>query len=75
MKVAIYARYSTALQDKTSIDGQVANCEALAACELSPGIRMKASVATMIIAPDTGSYWLIPRPRSLMALSLTKPAA
>ena len=33
MKVAIYARYSTNLQDKTSIDGQVANCEALAARE------------------------------------------
>ncbi len=33
MKVAIYARYSTDLQDKTSIDGQVANCEALAARE------------------------------------------
>ncbi len=33
MKVAIYSRYSTDLQDKTSIDGQVANCEALAARE------------------------------------------
>ncbi len=33
MKVALYARYSTALQDKTSIDGQVANCEALAGRE------------------------------------------
>ena len=31
MKVAIYSRYSTDLQDKISIDGQVANCEALAA--------------------------------------------
>ena len=30
MKVAIYARYSTDLQDKTSITGQVANCAALA---------------------------------------------
>lgn len=30
MKVAIYARYSTELQDKTSIAGQIANCEALA---------------------------------------------
>jgi len=30
MKVAIYARYSTNLQDQTSITGQVANCEALA---------------------------------------------
>ena len=30
MKVAIYARYSTDLQDKTSIDGQVANCKVLA---------------------------------------------
>lgn len=30
MNVAIYARYSTDQQDKTSIDGQVANCEALA---------------------------------------------
>lgn len=33
MKVAIYARYSTAMQDKTSIAGQVVNCEALAARE------------------------------------------
>src|SRR5262245_5116857 len=33
MKVAIYARYSTDTQDKTSIDGQVANCEALAGRE------------------------------------------
>ena len=33
MKVAIYARYSTDLQDKTSITGQVANCEALAVRE------------------------------------------
>ena len=33
MKVAIYSRYSTDLQDKTSIDGQVVNCEALAARE------------------------------------------
>src|SRR5688500_9653848 len=33
MKVAIYARYSTDQQDRTSIDGQVANCEALAARE------------------------------------------
>ena len=33
MKVAIYARYSTNLQDQTSITGQVANCEALAARE------------------------------------------
>ena len=30
MKVATYARYSTNLQDQTSITGQVANCEALA---------------------------------------------
>ena len=30
MKVAIYARYSTDLQDKTSIAGQIANCEAVA---------------------------------------------
>ncbi len=33
MKIAIYARYSTDLQDKTSIDGQVANCESLAVRE------------------------------------------
>ncbi|MEX0708060.1 MAG: recombinase family protein [Woeseia sp.] len=33
MKVAIYARYSTDLQDKTSIAGQIANAEALAARE------------------------------------------
>ena len=33
MKVAIYGRYSTDLQDKTSIDGQIVNCEALAARE------------------------------------------
>ena len=33
MKVSIYARYSTDLQDKTSIAGQVSNCEALAARE------------------------------------------
>ena len=33
MKVAIYARYSTALQDETSIAGQVANCEELAAAQ------------------------------------------
>ena len=33
MKVAIYARYSTDLQDKTSITGQISNCEALAARE------------------------------------------
>lgn len=33
MRVAIYARYSTDLQDKTSIAGQVANCEALASRE------------------------------------------
>src|SRR5687767_13384002 len=33
MKVAIYARYSTDLQDKTSIAGQVANSEALASRE------------------------------------------
>lgn len=33
MRIAIYARYSTELQDKTSIAGQVANCEALAAQE------------------------------------------
>ncbi len=33
MKVAIYARYSTDLQDKTSIAGQISNCEALAARE------------------------------------------
>ncbi len=33
MKVAIYARYSTDLQDKTSIAGQITNCEALAAQE------------------------------------------
>jgi DNA invertase Pin-like site-specific DNA recombinase len=31
MRVAIYARYSTDQQDNTSIAGQVANCEALAA--------------------------------------------
>ena len=30
MKVAIYARYSTDLQDETSIAGQLANCENLA---------------------------------------------
>ena len=30
MKVAIYARYSTDMQDRTSIDGQFRNCEALA---------------------------------------------
>ena len=30
MKVAIYARYSTTEQDRTSIDGQVANCKMLA---------------------------------------------
>jgi DNA invertase Pin-like site-specific DNA recombinase len=30
MKVAIYARYSTDRQDKTSIAGQVSNCEAIA---------------------------------------------
>ena len=30
MKVAIYARYSTNLQDQTSITGQVTNCAALA---------------------------------------------
>lgn len=33
MKVAIYARYSTDGQDRTSIDGQIANCEALAGRE------------------------------------------
>lgn len=33
MKVALYARYSTDSQDKMSIDGQVANCEALAGRE------------------------------------------
>ena len=33
MKVAIYARYSTDLQDKTSIAGQVANCEAISSRE------------------------------------------
>ncbi len=33
MKVVIYARYSTDLQDKTSIAGQISNCEALAARE------------------------------------------
>ncbi len=33
MRVAIYARYSTDLQDRTSIDGQIANCEALAGRE------------------------------------------
>jgi DNA invertase Pin-like site-specific DNA recombinase len=33
MKVCIYARFSTTGQDKTSIAGQVANCEALAARE------------------------------------------
>lgn len=32
-KAAIYARYSTDQQDKTSIDGQISNCEALAARE------------------------------------------
>ena len=31
MRVAIYSRYSTAMQDKTSIAGQMSNCEALAA--------------------------------------------
>jgi len=30
MKVAIYARYSTDLQDKSSITGQITNCEAVA---------------------------------------------
>ena len=30
MKVAIYARYSTDLQNKTSIDGQISNCEEIA---------------------------------------------
>lgn len=30
MKVAIYSRFSTDSQDKTSIDGQVVNCQALA---------------------------------------------
>ena len=33
MLVAIYSRFSTDTQDKTSITGQVANCEALAARE------------------------------------------
>ena len=33
MKVAIYARYSTDLQDKSSIAGQISNCEALAGRE------------------------------------------
>ena len=33
IRVAIYARYSTDLQDKTSIAGQIYNCEALAARE------------------------------------------
>lgn len=33
MKVAIYARYSTELQDKTSIAGQIANAEAIASRE------------------------------------------
>lgn len=33
MKVAVYARYSSELQDKTSIAGQVANCEAIASRE------------------------------------------
>ncbi len=33
MKVALYARYSTDSQDKTRIDGQVANCESLAGRE------------------------------------------
>lgn len=33
MKAAVYARYSTDLQDKTSIAGQIANCEALASRE------------------------------------------
>jgi site-specific DNA recombinase len=31
MKVAIYARYSTDMQDRTSIDGQYRNCEEVAA--------------------------------------------
>ena len=31
MRAAIYSRYSTDLQDETSIAGQIANCEALAA--------------------------------------------
>ncbi len=31
MRVAFYARYSTDLQDRTSIDGQYRNCEAVAA--------------------------------------------
>ncbi len=30
MKIAIYARYSTDLQDRTSITGQISNCEVLA---------------------------------------------
>jgi site-specific DNA recombinase len=30
MKVGIYARYSTDLQDRTSIEGQFRNCEAVA---------------------------------------------
>jgi site-specific DNA recombinase len=29
MKVAIYARYSTDMQDRTSISGQISNCEAM----------------------------------------------
>ena len=33
MKVAIYSRYSTDLQDTISIAGQIANCEALATRE------------------------------------------
>ena len=42
MKVAIYARYSTDRQDRTSIDGQIANCEALAGRE---GLRVVATFA------------------------------
>lgn len=33
MKVAIYSRYSTDLQDRTSIAGQIVNCEVLASRE------------------------------------------
>ena len=42
MKVAIYARYSTDLQDKTSIAGQISNCEALAGRE---GLEVVATFA------------------------------
>lgn len=52
MKVAIYSRYSTDLQDKTSIDVQIANCEALAARE---NLRVVATYADKGISGNDDS--------------------